>query len=93
MHLKALFLADITRFPLSFSFQISEYNNYNLAVADTKCQSFFTFFSLNLPSSFQSRFGSIVYTIDGRIGEHARKREILVDVPITKNLYVSYTFF
>lgn len=45
--------------------------------------------NLNLPSSFQSRFGSIVYTIDGRIGEHARKREILVDVPITKNLYLT----
>lgn len=42
-----------------------------------------------LPSSFQSRFGSITYSIDAKAGDHDRKRDILVDVPITKNLWLT----
>ncbi|KAI2803818.1 hypothetical protein RDWZM_001853 [Blomia tropicalis] len=42
-----------------------------------------------LPSSFQSRFGSISYTIEAKIGEHERKRDILVDMPITRNLWLT----
>ena len=49
---------------------------------------FFKFNSCNLPSSFQSRFGYSVFCIEYKIGEKTRKREILVDAPITKNLWV-----
>ncbi|KAH9421536.1 arrestin domain-containing protein 3-like isoform X1 [Dermatophagoides pteronyssinus] len=45
--------------------------------------------NLNLPSSYQSRFGSIVYSVDVKIGEKLKRREILVEVPIRKNLWLS----
>lgn len=44
---------------------------------------------MNLPSSYQSRFGSIVYSVDVKIGEKLKRREILVEVPIRKNLWLS----
>ncbi|XP_046913991.1 arrestin domain-containing protein 3 isoform X4 [Dermatophagoides farinae] len=45
--------------------------------------------NMNLPSSYQSRFGSIVYYIDVKMGEKIKRRDILVEIPIQKNLWLS----
>jgi len=45
--------------------------------------------NLSLPSSFQSRYGQINYGIEALFGDQERRREILLDCPITKNLYLT----
>ncbi|KAI7684867.1 Arrestin domain-containing protein 4 [Sarcoptes scabiei] len=69
-------------------FSLDQYDCFRIGQHEIPFE-FFLPENLNLPSSYQSRFGSIVYYIDAVFGEKTRRRDILIEIPIVRNLWLS----